>query len=220
MDNISFDTGENAPDTTIIWLHGLGADGQDMMTIAKSLQLDISIRHIAPHAPVRPVTINNNYPMRAWYDITGAKLTDREDQNGIIASEQVIQQLIRAEEARGIKSEHIYLAGFSQGGAMSLFTGLRYNKPLGGIISLSAYLPLPALIGRLANPTLPVFMGAGIYDTVVLPAWTKASKSALESAGIKNITFNEYPVAHAVSLQEISDISAWLAAGISGEERA
>ena len=147
---ITLETGNN-PRYSIIWLHGLGADGEDFVPIAEELELPAAVRYVFPHAPMRPVTINGGYVMRAWYDILNgaataeiaANIGRQEDAEGIRASRLLVENLIAQEKQRGIAAKNIYLAGFSQGGAVVLHTGLRHNEPLGGILALSAYLPLP-----------------------------------------------------------------------------
>lgn len=194
----------------VIWMHGLGADAQDMAGLAAQLPVNIPICHVSIDAPVRPVTINNRMPMRAWYDIAGVKLTDREDSEGIGQSESLIRQVIDNQRSAGFASEQIFLAGFSQGGAMALYTGLQMDVPLGGIITLSAYLPLAAVCKMSLHKDTPIFAACGQYDSVVLPAWTKQSIDNLRSRGFKKITWHEYPMEHAICAEEISDLARWL----------
>ena len=194
----------------IIWMHGLGADAQDMAGLAEQLPVSVAIRHVFIDAPVRPVTINNHMPMRAWYNITGMKLTDREDEAGILQSEALIRQVIEDQIAEGFVSEQIFLAGFSQGGAMALFTGLQTTHPLAGIITLSAYLPLAAICRMSLHNSTPVFAAAGQYDPVVLPIWTKQSIESLKSRGFQHITWHEYPMEHSICAEEVKDLALWL----------
>ncbi|MDV6341384.1 dienelactone hydrolase family protein [Nitrosomonas sp. Is24] len=210
---VEIETG-GSPAYAIVWLHGLGADGNDFVPIIDELTLPsgASIRFIFPHAPERPVTINNGYVMRAWYDIYRADFNDPEDQSGIRDSQQALDALIEREMQRGIPSGHIFLAGFSQGGAMALQTGLRQNNPLAGIIALSCYLPLAetlAVEACDANATTPVFMAHGIYDPVIPLSHAAASRDKLLATGYP-LEWHEYPMAHSVCEAEIADISRWL----------
>lgn len=200
----------------VIWMHGLGADANDMMGVANQLPVTLPVRHVFIDAPVRPVTLNNHMPMRAWYDIVGMKLTDREDHDGLMRSESMIRQVIDTQITEGFKSNQIFLAGFSQGGAMALFTGLRSPVPLAGIVTLSGYLPLssecePALL----NNTTPVFIAGGRFDPIVLPAWTKQSMQWLEAHGFKHIAWHEYSMEHNICAAEICDLANWLTAQLS-----
>lgn len=202
------------PTHTIVWLHGLGADGNDFVPVINELELlpGPSIRFVFPHAPERPISINNGYIMRAWYDIYHANFTDRQDESGIRDSQQAIDALIEREMQRGVPSENIVLAGFSQGGAMVLHTGLRQSNPLAGIIALSCYLPVAETLAReacIANATTPIFMAHGVYDPVIPVAHAIASREGLQTAG-HPLEWHEYPMAHTVCGQEIIDISRWL----------
>lgn len=194
----------------VIWLHGLGADAQDMAGLATQLPVTVAIRHVFLDAPVRPVTINNRMPMRAWYDIVGAKLTDREDQEGILQSEAMICEVIEGQLAEGFISQQIFLAGFSQGGAMALFTGLQMTNPIAGVIALSSYLPLATLCKICLDKQTPIFAAGGLYDPVVLPAWTKQSVEILKNQGFHQVSWHEYPMEHAICAEEITDIAQWL----------
>lgn len=210
---VEIETG-GSPAHAVVWLHGLGADGHDFVPIVNELTLpsDASIRFIFPHAPERPVTINNGYVMRAWYDIYRADFNDPEDQSGIRYSQAALDALIEREMQRGIPSGHIFLAGFSQGGAMALQTGLRQNNPLAGIIALSCYLPLAETLAVEvcgANATTPVFMAHGIYDPVIPLSHAAASRDKLLATGYP-LEWHEYPMAHSVCETEIADISRWL----------
>lgn len=204
----------SGPAFSVIWLHGLGADGNDFVPITDELELPhgTSIRFIFPHAPERPVTINNGYVMPAWYDIYHAEFEQRQDEGGIRASQKAIDALIQREIDRGIISSHIFLAGFSQGGAMALQTGLRQVNPLGGIIALSCYLPLARMLvaeASAANAKLPIFMTHGTFDPIIPLTLAIASMEKLLDAGYA-VEWHEYPMAHSVCGQEIDDISQWL----------
>lgn len=198
---------------SVIWLHGLGADGHDFEPIVPELQLPDSVRFIFPHAPVRPVTINGGLPMRAWYDISALGGSSYiEDEAGIRTSQQQVEQLIAAEAAQGVSPERIVLAGFSQGGAIVLHTGLRYASRLAGIMALSTYLPLHEHLEaerHVANAETPVFMAHGQFDQVVPMAIGQRSQERLQAIG-QPVDWREYPIEHSVSLEEIRDIAAWL----------
>lgn len=202
------------PSCAIIWLHGLGADGHDFAPIVPELDLppELAIRFIFPHAPLLPVTINNGHVMPAWYDIRSLDLRQTEDEGGIRASQQRIETLIRHEEARGIPASRIVLAGFSQGGAIALHTALRYSAPLAGVLALSTYLPLPSTLASEASPAnagLPVFMAHGAADSVIPVSQGIASRNWLQERGYK-VAWREYPMAHSVCPEEITDIGQWL----------
>ncbi|PTN12791.1 alpha/beta hydrolase [Nitrosomonas aestuarii] len=199
---------------TVLWMHGLGADGNDFVPVANELTIAAKkrIRFVFPHAPVRPVTINNGYAMRAWYDISGARINSSEDETGIRDSQKAVEALIENEMRRGIASENIVLAGFSQGGAMALQTGLRQKNKLAGIMALSCYLPLADALSNevhQANAAIPIFMAHGIDDSVVPISTAKASKERLQQANYKP-EWHEYPMEHSVCMQEINDIDDWL----------
>ena len=208
---------ESAPQPTaaVIWLHGLGADGHDFASLVPELDLSgcPPIRFIFPHAPSMPVTVNGGYVMPAGYDILGPNLISQQDAAGIQASERAIVALIAHEVARGIPAEHIVLAGFSQGCAMALHTGLRLPHRLAGIMALSGYLPL---VDRLAaerhpaNAQTPVFMAHGTQDPVVVLARGEASRDALATLG-QPVQWHSYPMPHSLHPREIADISAFLA---------
>jgi phospholipase/carboxylesterase len=208
---------ETAPKPTaaVIWLHGLGADGHDFAGLVPELDLSgcPPIRFIFPHAPSMPVTVNGGYVMPAWYDIRGADLLSRQDNAGIRASELAICALIAREIARGIPASRIVLAGFSQGCAMALHTGLRYPQTLAGIMALSGYLPLTesfAVERSPANAHTPIFMAHGSQDPVVIPARGEASRDLLTRLGYA-VQWHSYPMPHSLHPQEIVDISAFLA---------
>ena len=208
---------ESAPQPTaaVIWLHGLGADGHDFASLVPELDLAgcPPIRFVFPHAPSMPVTVNGGYVMPAWYDILGPNLVSQQDAAGIQASERAIVALIAHEVARGIPAERIVLAGFSQGCAMALHTGLRLPQRLAGIMALSGYLPLADRITaerHPANAQTPVFMAHGTQDPVVAIARGEASRDALAALG-QPVAWHSYPMPHSLHPQEIFDISAFLA---------
>ncbi|WP_457323575.1 alpha/beta hydrolase [Roseateles sp. P5_E11] len=207
------ETGPN-PGTTLIVLHGLGADGHDFVPICGELDLKSlgAVRFVFPHAPERPVTINGGYVMRAWYDILGADLVKREDEAGLRESQRQIAELIDSERQRGVAANRIVLVGFSQGCAMALMTALRYPERLGGAVGLSGYLPLAATTATersAANADLPIFMGHGSQDTIVVPARGTASRDALRTLG-HEVEWHDYPMPHSVCMEEIEDLNAWL----------
>lgn len=208
------------PSATIVVLHGLGADGNDFVPIANELVLDGvgPVRFVFPHAPEMPVTINNGYRMRAWYDILGTELVRREDEAGLRASVTAIEALLAREKERGMPAHRIVLAGFSQGCAMALMTGLRHRERLGGIVGLSGYLPLAAATEAErshANALTPVFMAHGQHDNVVPLARGKASRELLQGMGY-DVQWHEYPMAHSVCMEEIADMNAWLVKVLGG----
>ncbi len=203
------------PTASVIWLHGLGADGNDFVPIVPELRLPeaLAVRFIFPHAPVRAVTINNGMRMRAWYDIAAADLTNRADLGGVRQSQAEIETLIERETARGIRAERVVLAGFSQGGAVALYTGLRHAERLAGIMALSAYLIAPdalAAEATAANRSVPIFMAHGTADPVVRFQWGEASKRLLEAAGY-NVEWHDYRMEHSLCFEEVEAIGAWLA---------
>lgn len=194
----------------IIWMHGLGADAQDMGGLAEQIRITYPVRHVFMNAPIRPVTINNNMEMRAWYDIAGADLIHREDKKGITESDSLINEVIAKEINAGFTSKQIFLAGFSQGGAMALYTGMRYQQPLAGIIALSSYIPLAKECIIAQDKTIPTFVAYGKFDEVVRPEWTKKTLDWLHAQGVNRIAVHDYPMAHAVCIQELNDITDWL----------
>jgi phospholipase/carboxylesterase len=213
LETIELQTAPN-PSASVIWLHGLGADGNDFVPLVPELNLTgcAPIRFVFPNAPVMPVTINGGYRMRAWYDILGADLVRREDDAGIHKSAMLLENLIARETARGIKAQHIVLAGFSQGCAIALHTGLRHGEQLAGIIGLSGYLPLADTVAaeRSANNLqTPIFMAHGTADSVVPLARAKASLNQLQSLGY-TIDWHLYPMQHSVHPDEVVAIGAFL----------
>ena len=202
---------EGTISSSIIWLHGLGADGHDFVPIVEMLGLP-ETRFILPHAPIRPVTLNNGYEMRAWYDIVGLTLGSPQDVAGILASQQQIEQLIAQEIANGIPAANIVLAGFSQGGAIALHTALRYEKRLAGVLALSTYLPLRDKLESersAANQALPIFMAHGSADQVITPEIAEISAAQLRQAGYA-VEWHSYAMAHSVCDAEIADIQQFL----------
>lgn len=212
LDAIEIETAPQ-PVNSIIWLHGLGADGNDFVPIVGELELPPApIRFVFPHAPPQPVTINNGMVMRAWYDIRGADLARREDERGVRASQGLVEALVAREKARGTPARRIVLAGFSQGGAIALQTGLRHPDRLAGIMALSTYVPIAESLEReahAANRDVPVFMAHGLHDPVVPVAAARRSHELLRSLGY-DVEWHEYPMPHSVAPQELDDIGAWL----------
>jgi len=212
IEAIEVETGAQ-PHAAVIWLHGLGADGSDFEPLVPALRLParLSVRFVFPHAPERPVTINMGMRMRAWYDI--AELGGlREDEVGIRASQGLLEALVERERARGIEARRIVLAGFSQGGAIALQTGLRHPERLAGVMALSTWLPLSATLAaerHAANADLPVFMAHGRHDEMVGIERARRSREALEALG-HPVEWHEYPMGHAVCAEEVDAIGAWL----------
>jgi len=199
----------------IILLHGLGADGHDLAALAAELEPSggDGVRFVFPHAPFRPVTINAGYVMRAWYDIRGSDLSHGEDEAGILASVGSLHELIQRQIAAGIPSHRIIIGGFSQGGAVALYSGLCFAQRLGGILAMSAYLPLYSKFrddAAAADPSLPVMMAHGTEDPIVPAAYGRLSRQRVESLGY-SVQWHEYPMGHAICEAEIRDTAAWLA---------
>ncbi len=207
-------TGE-APRFSVIWLHGLGADGHDFEPIVEEFDLDRlpPIRFVFPHAPMRAVTINGGYVMRAWYDVVSADFSPgREEADGVRQSAEQIEALLARENERGIPAERIVLAGFSQGGAVALHAGLRHAQRLAGILALSCYLPLADTLADEAhtrNRQVSIFMAHGRNDPVVPYDYGKRSAKQLKAAGYP-VQWHAYGSEHTVCLEELSDIEAWL----------
>ncbi|MCQ9615422.1 alpha/beta hydrolase [Paenalcaligenes niemegkensis] len=213
LECIEIETAPN-PEFSVIWLHGLGADGNDFAPIVPELGLPrtTAVRFVFPHAPVQAVTINGGMAMRSWYDIYVADLVRHEDESGLRASQLAVQDLIARENARDIPTERIVLAGFSQGCAMTLQTGLRLEESLAGMVCLSGYLPLADKSEKerhKANQDTPIFMAHGTHDPVVPLARAEDSKQVLSELGY-NIEWHTYPMPHAVCADEIADLSAFL----------
>jgi phospholipase/carboxylesterase len=212
-DAVEIETGPD-PQAAIIWLHGLGADGHDFEPIVPELvqRSERALRFVFPHAPMRPVTLNSGYVMRAWYDIRALDRRAAEDESGIRGSQALITQLIHRENTRGIPTDRIVLAGFSQGGAMALFSGTRYPERLAGIIGLSCYQLLASRFDaeRLpANQATPIFLAHGTQDPVVAPALGEAACRQLQAAGYA-VEWHAYSMPHSVCPQEVAAIAAWL----------
>ncbi len=223
-ESVEVETGAN-PVGSVIWLHGLGADGHDFEAIVPELRLPASLplRFVFPHAPVRPVTINGGMAMRAWYDIVSFDKQGRADDTGIRESSALVDALVEREQQRGIDSSKILIAGFSQGGAIALHNVLRTPLKLAGLMALSSYLPLQDTVDSevMENPdagdtSLPVFMGHGRSDPMVPCQGGRASADVLERLGY-TVDWHDYPMAHAVCAQEITDISNWLQAVYAGQ---
>jgi phospholipase/carboxylesterase len=212
-DLIELQTGPN-PVGTVLWMHGLGADGHDFEPIVPELVRpgERALRFVFPHAPVRPVTLNGGYPMRAWYDIVSIERRAAQDEAGIRASHAIVEALIRRENERGIASERIVLAGFSQGGAMALYSGTRYPEKLAGIMGLSCYMLLEARFAAervAANHATPIFLGHGTQDPIVSLSLGEQSRRMLEAEGYP-VEWHTYPMAHSVCAEEVADVAAWL----------
>ena len=216
LETIEIETGKN-PSASVIWMHGLGADGNDFVPIVNEIELDgaPAIRFVFPHAPMRPVTINNGSVMRAWYDVYFGDLEGQSrlaDERGVRESQAHITALIEREARRGVAAQDIVLAGFSQGGAIALQTGLRHPQKLAGVMALSAYLPLAESLlqeAAPANKTTPIFMAHGTYDPVVPLMMGAGSMTLLTGLGYA-VEWRQYPMPHSVCPEEIQDIGAWL----------
>jgi phospholipase/carboxylesterase len=214
LETIEHQTGA-APRAAVIILHGLGADGSDFVPIAHELELGAvgPVRFVFPHAPTRPVTLNGGYVMRAWYDILGLDARElREDETGLRASQALVEALIAREKERGIAAAQIVLAGFSQGCAMTLMTGLRQPERLAGLVGLSGYLPLAARTGAErhdANRATPIFLAHGSADPVIPIARARQSRDALVALG-HDVEWHEYPMPHSVCAAEIADLNRFL----------
>lgn len=219
LETVEQDTGPS-PQWSVLWLHGLGADGHDFAPLVPEVVRPgwPALRFVFPHAPVRPVTINNGMAMRAWYDIKGMQIADKQDEPGIRASIAQLDELIAREAGSGIPSQRVLLAGFSQGGAIVLAGGVRHAAKLAGIIALSTYLPLAektAAERSDANKGLPIFMGHGSIDNVVPEVLGTTTRNTLETLGYA-VEWHSYPMAHQVSAQEIADLRKWMAARLAG----
>lgn len=213
LEAIEIETGP-AVRAAVIWMHGLGADGHDFEPIVPELNLPraLAIRFVFPHAPMRPVTVNGGAVMRAWYDIAALGGVRREDTEGVRASQRDIEALIEREKQRGVPAGQIVLAGFSQGGAMALQTGLRYPERLAGLLILSSALPLADTLaseGEPANRDVPIFMAHGTHDPMIPMTRASDSRDRLLALGYR-VEWHEYPIPHSVSAEEIADLSGWL----------
>ena len=215
IQHLELNTGPN-PKGSIIWMHGLGADCWDFVSIVKELGLpqDLPLRFIFPQAPSRPITINNGQVMPGWYDISMAELHRKPDEAGVRQSQAAIEQLIRREIERGIPADKIILAGFSQGGAIALQTGLRCREALGGIMALSTYLTLDdslAAEATIANANIPILMAHGTQDPLIPLSLAVASRAKMEARGYK-VEWREYPMPHSLCMEEVEDIGVWIQA--------
>lgn len=210
---------ETAPDPrfSVLWLHGLGADGNDFVPLVPELGLpsDLAVRFVFPHAAMIPVTCNNGYVMRAWYDIhTLSRADGHADEAGIRGSREVVRELIARENARGVPSERIVLAGFSQGGAMAYLAGLTHPQALGGIVALSAYLPAPKMLAEEAteaNRATPVFVAHGTDDPVLPLPLGELARDVVKQYN-SSVSWHTYPMPHSVCQEEITTLAQWLAA--------
>ena len=216
LETIEIETGKK-PAASVIWMHGLGADGNDFVPVVNELDLTgvPAVRFVFPHAPMRAVTINNGYVMRAWYDVSFGDLegkSRRADEAGVRASEMQIGRLVAREVERAIHNKNVVLAGFSQGGAIALHSGLRYPQSLAGVMALSTYLPLAESLPQEAAPAnkaVPVFMAHGTFDPVVPLIMGAGSMTFLTGLGYA-LEWRQYPMQHSVCAQEIQDIGIWL----------
>jgi phospholipase/carboxylesterase len=213
LETIERETGPN-PTASIVFLHGLGADGHDFAPFVDEVDLRAvgPVRWVLPHAPTRPVTINGGYVMRAWYDILGTEAARREDEDGLRASQALVEALIARERARGVAASRIVLGGFSQGCAMTMMTGLRHAERLAGLVGLSGYLPLAGSLAAersSANADVPIFIAHGRHDGMIPIARAIASRDALAAIG-HPVEWHEYPMQHSVCLEEIAHLRVWL----------
>jgi phospholipase/carboxylesterase len=213
LETIEIETGPS-PVATVVVLHGLGADGKDFVPLTQELDLKAvgPVRFVFPHAPVIPVTINNGYRMRAWYDILGQDLVRLEDEAGLRSSLASVEALLARQQERGISADRMVLAGFSHGCAMALLTGLRHRERLAGIVGMSGYLPLAATTATErsdANAMTPIFMAHGQQDPVVDIERGRTSREMLRALGYA-VEWHEYPMGHSVCMEEIADVNRWL----------
>ena len=213
LDAIQIETAPK-PEAAVIWMHGLGADGHDFEPIVPELGLPArpAIRFVFPHAPLRPVTINQGHVMRAWYDIRALAGVRREDEAGVRQSARQIEALIDRERRRGIAARRLVLAGFSQGGAMALHVGLRHAERLAGVLALSCYLPLASTLAAEASPAnrdVPIFWAHGVHDPMIPLAMAEQGRDYVAALGYA-IEYHQYPMPHSVSAEEIADVARWL----------
>ncbi|MEX2220794.1 MAG: alpha/beta hydrolase [Candidatus Rokuibacteriota bacterium] len=213
LESIEIETAPN-PDAAVVWMHGLGADGHDFEPIVPELGLPATtrIRFVFPHAPLRPVTINQGHVMRAWYDIRALAGVRREDEAGVRQSARQIEALIARERERGVAPGRLVLAGFSQGGAMALHVGLRHPDRLAGILALSCYLPLGGTLAAEAAPAnrdVPIFWAHGIHDPMLPLAMAEQGREQVVALAYP-IEWHQYPIPHSVSAEEIADVARWL----------
>jgi phospholipase/carboxylesterase len=211
-DTVEIETGEGAPQGSVIWLHGLGADGHDFEPIVAELRLpaELSLRFVFPHAPVRPVTINGGMAMRAWYDILTLERGGPSDDAGVRASAALLDALVAREQQRGIAANRIVVAGFSQGGAIALHAGLHASSALAGVMALSTYLPINEAFSDAARD-VPIFMAHGSMDPMLPMSLGRDSAELLRAKGFQ-VEWHDYPMAHSVCAAEIDDIRQWLLA--------
>jgi phospholipase/carboxylesterase len=213
LQTLELETGRR-PAASVIWLHGLGADGHDFEPIVPELDLPdgLPVRFVFPHAPIQPVTINGGAVMRAWYDVYALEGARREDEGGVRASQAALEELIAREKARGVPAGRLVLAGFSQGGAVALHTGLRHPERLAGILALSTYLPLASTLASEAAPAnrdVPIFMAHGRHDPLIPIERAETSRRTLDRLGYR-VEWHAYPMEHAVCAPEIAHVAAWL----------
>jgi phospholipase/carboxylesterase len=213
LEAIEIETAPN-PDAAVVWMHGLGADGHDFEPIVPELRLPATtrIRFVFPHAPLRPVTINQGHVMRAWYDVRALAGVRREDEAGVRQSARQIEALLARERQRGIAPRRIVIAGFSQGGAMALHVGLRYADRFAGLLALSCYLPLSNTLPTEASPAnrdVPIFWAHGLHDPMIPQAMAEQGRAQLAELGYQ-IDWHQYPIPHSVSAEEIADVARWL----------
>jgi len=213
LESLEIETAPN-PDAAVVWMHGLGADGHDFEPIVPELRLPATtrIRFVFPHAPLRPVTINQGHVMRAWYDVRALAGVRREDEAGVRQSARQIEALLARERQRGIAPRRIVIAGFSQGAAMALHVGLRYADRLAGLLALSCYLPLANTLPTEASPAnrdVPIFWAHGLHDPMIPQAMAEQGRAQLAELGYQ-IDWHQYPIPHSVSAEEIADVARWL----------
>lgn len=214
LDAIEIETAPN-PDAAVVWMHGLGADGHDFEPLVPEFRLPATtrIRFVFPHAPLRPVTINQGHVMRAWYDIRALAGVRREDEAGVRQSARQIEALLARERQRGIAPGRLVVAGFSQGGAMALHVGLRHPDRLAGILALSCYLPIANTLDTELSPAnrdVPIFWAHGLHDPMIPQAMAEQGRAQLGELGYQ-IDWHQYPIPHSVSAEEIADVARWLA---------
>ena len=194
----------------IIWLHGLGSSAENMSILANELHFKHPVKHVFLQAPSRPITINGGMVMPGWYDITGQSILDRQDVEGMKQSTDLVHQAIDAQLNSDYSSEDIYLAGFSQGAAVTLFAGMSYPRPLGGLVVMSGYLPCQDCVAFQQPQTLPVFFGAGEFDNIVLPQWSHQGFQLLKTKGYGELILRDYNMGHEICSEELNDLASWL----------
>jgi phospholipase/carboxylesterase len=215
LDAIEVETAPS-PTASVVWMHGLGADGHDFEPIVPELRLPV--RFVFPHAPLRPVTINQGHVMRAWYDIRALAGVRREDEAGVRQSARQIEALLERERQRGVAPRRLVLAGFSQGGAMALHVGLRYPERLAGVMALSSYLPLADTLAAEAAPAnrdVPIFWAHGVHDPMIPLAMAELGRQQVAALGYA-IEWHQYAIPHSVSAEEIADVAGWLGRVLGG----